>query len=346
MRILLAFVLLLFLIAAPRPAAAETFTLQASQDTDVRENGGGITNSGGNSQIFTRTHSTGAYRALIQYDLSSIPSSHRVVSATLRVWVVSGSNSYVGVHRVTQSWQEYVLTWANSGGVAHDSAAAASFTPAASTRYYDIDITSLTQQWRSGTANNGVLLKLVSSNNNSVTFSSREGPSTQRPQLVVVTEPVPPSLLVVKSSSLVSDPLNGTTNPKAIPGARIRFTVSASNSTEGSTDSGTTQFTDAVPAGMKLCVTDLNGAGSGPVTFTNGATSSGLAYSYSGLASTSDSLSFSNNNGSSFAYTPVADSSGCDASVTHVRIAPSGVFAGKTGATNPSVTLQMLMQVK
>jgi hypothetical protein len=93
-------------------------------------------------------------------------------------------------------------------------------------------------------------------------------------------------------------------------------------------------------------VSDINGAGSGPVTFTNGPTSSGLTYTYSGLASATDSLAFSNNNAATFAYTPVADASGCDPNVTHVRIAPSGAFAGKTGATSPTVTLQMLMQVK
>lgn len=347
MRSLLAFALLLFLMAAPRSAWADTFTLSASQDTDVRENGGGINNCGGCTSIVTRSHSTGAYRSLFQYDLSSIPTSHRVVSATMRVWISGASSSTITVHRVTQSWQEYVLTWANSGGVAHDATAAATFAAGTSGRYYDIDVTSLAQQWRSGTANNGVMFKLASGGNANVTFSSRENLTTsQRPQLVVVTEIVAPALLVVKSSSLVSDPLNGTTNPKAVPGAKVRYTVSASNSTEGTTDSGSTQFTDAVPAALKLCVSDLNGTGSGPLIFTNGATSSGLTYTYSSLASTTDSLAFSNNNGASFAYTPVADSSGCDANVTHVRVTPSGAFAGKTGATNPSVTLQMMMQVK
>jgi uncharacterized repeat protein (TIGR01451 family) len=126
----------------------------------------------------------------------------------------------------------------------------------------------------------------------------------------------------------------------------MRYTISASNSTAGTADSGSTQFTDAVPSGMKLFVRDAGVVGSGPVIFTDGATSSGLTYSFTSLASTTDSISFSNNGGASYAYTPVPDANGYDANVTNVRIILTGIFAGKTGAASPSLSLQMLMQVK
>jgi hypothetical protein len=97
---------------------------------------------------------------------------------------------------------------------------------------------------------------------------------------------------------------------------------------------------------MKLFVGDANGTGSGPVVFADGATSSGLGYYYFGLSNTGDSLLFSNNGGTSYTYTPIPDSSGYDANVTNVRIILGGQFAGKTGSGSPSMTLQLLMQVK
>ena len=37
------------------------------------------------------------------------------------------------------------------------------------------------------------------------------------------------NLLVSKTSTVISDPINGTTNPKAIPGARVRYCIQVSN---------------------------------------------------------------------------------------------------------------------
>jgi hypothetical protein len=219
-----------------------------------------------------------------------------------------------------------------------------SFSPASSGRYYDIDITSLATLWRGGTANYGLIMKLATTNT-LATYTSKEwATATQRPQLVVVTQPAP-SFTMVASTSLVSDPFNNAVNPKAIPAAKARYTVSVSNSSAGSSDSGTA-FTFPVPTGMDMCVGDIGAAGSGPVSFANGAVSSGLSYSYVSLASTTDSLAFSNNGGTSFGYTPAADPGGCDSNVTHVKVSPGGAFAAKTGATAPSLTLQMLMRVR
>jgi len=46
------------------------------------------------------------------------------------------------------------------------------------------------------------------------------------------------SITVVKSSTVVSDPFNGTTNPKAIPGATIEFTITLTNAAGASTATG------------------------------------------------------------------------------------------------------------
>lgn len=47
-------------------------------------------------------------------------------------------------------------------------------------------------------------------------------------------------LTITKSSAVISDPINGGTNPKAIPGATIRYTITIANSAAGQTATGVT----------------------------------------------------------------------------------------------------------
>jgi len=53
-------------------------------------------------------------------------------------------------------------------------------------------------------------------------------------------------LTLVKSSVVAEDPFNGTTNPKAIPGARITYTLLVTN--PGATDATTVVVVDDIPA--------------------------------------------------------------------------------------------------
>ena len=131
-------------------------------------------------------------------------------------------------------------------------------------------------------------------------------------------------LTIAKSSVAYSDPQNGTTNAKLIPGgfATYGLTVTAPSGTQASSNS--VIVTDALPANLALFV-GTYAPGPGPVAFTAG--SSGLTYSFTSLSSTSDDLSFSNNNGASYTYTPVADANGVDTNVTHIRINPKGSMA-------------------
>lgn len=55
------------------------------------------------------------------------------------------------------------------------------------------------------------------------------------------------ALAVVKSSTVVSDPVAGTTNPHAIPGAVIQYTITVTNSSTTSAASAVV-LTDAIPA--------------------------------------------------------------------------------------------------
>lgn len=135
-----------------------------------------------------------------------------------------------------------------------------------------------------------------------------------------------------KTSAVFSDPINGTApnNPKRIPGAFVDYSITATNSALGAIDSNAVVITDPVPANTQLFVGNLGGAGSGPVAFTDGGPASGLTYSFVSLASSTDDVSFSNNGGATYTYTPTADVNGVDATVTHIGINPKGSFNSST----------------
>jgi uncharacterized repeat protein (TIGR01451 family) len=136
---------------------------------------------------------------------------------------------------------------------------------------------------------------------------------------------VGPTLTVVKSSQVFTDPYNGGTNPKRIPGAFVDYTIVVTNPNPVAVDANTVVVFDPVPANTELFVNDLGGGGSGPVVFT--ALTSGLTYTFTSLASGTDDVSFSNNGGTSYVYTPIADANGVDTAVTNIRINPKATFA-------------------
>lgn len=137
-------------------------------------------------------------------------------------------------------------------------------------------------------------------------------------------------LTLAKTSVVSSDPFNGVTNPKRIPGGFVDYTITANNPAGGAIDNNAVVISDPVPANTQLYVSDLGGGGSGPVAFTNGTPSSGLTYTFVSLASTTDDVSFSNNGGGTYTYTPAPDANGADPNVTHLRINPKGGFNSST----------------
>ncbi len=143
------------------------------------------------------------------------------------------------------------------------------------------------------------------------------------------------TLVVTKTSAVVSDPLNGTTNPKLIPGAVVRYTISVTNTGRGTVDASTVVIADPLPSTMTLYATAPT------VTFTDGATVSGLAFS----PATGTTYSSQVGGGAPFTATPAPDANGYDANIRGLRIAPTGTMAGATAAGQPSFSVSFLMRV-
>lgn len=141
-------------------------------------------------------------------------------------------------------------------------------------------------------------------------------------------------LLVEKSSIVISDPVNGTVNPKAIPGAVIEYQITVTNVGTRAVDASTIIIIDEMPAEMAF----LTGT---PITFTNGSPASGL-----NSFNPATMVRFSSQSGGSgpFTYTP---SGSADPDVRAIRIAPTGTMARATSGTNqPSFTIRFRAQMQ
>ena len=144
-----------------------------------------------------------------------------------------------------------------------------------------------------------------------------------------------PSITMVKSSSVLSDPTASAT-PKRIPLAVVRYDITLTNSGPGTVDANTLVITDALPAGTTMFVstTPVN-----PVVFVNGTTASGLTFVYAG------NVAYSSVGASGpWTYTPVPDVNGYDANVKAVRVSPGGIMSA-AGTGNPSFTIQFRVRI-
>ncbi|MEK6743342.1 MAG: hypothetical protein AABZ15_07030 [Nitrospirota bacterium] len=154
-----------------------------------------------------------------------------------------------------------------------------------------------------------------------------------------------PSITIVKSFSIYSDPINGTTSPKIIPGSEILYTITAVNSGPGAADANSTVLTDAVPANTTMYVDTGSGD---PVTFSCSAfpAACGLTFNYGANVRYTNTfplpaLLAPPNVCGNFSYAP---SGSYDANVRGVCINPSGIFNG-AGGGNPSFNVFFRMRV-
>ncbi len=144
-----------------------------------------------------------------------------------------------------------------------------------------------------------------------------------------------PLINLAKTVLTIYDPYNGASNPKAIPGSILEYSIIAKNNGNLAADNNTIKITDLIPANTKLCVNNTGDCK--PPYFVNGSPSSGLSLA---------SVVYSNNNGASYAYSSAGDADGADSNVTHLRASMNGAFQPKTGATAPNFQLKFRVVVE
>lgn len=143
------------------------------------------------------------------------------------------------------------------------------------------------------------------------------------------------TLVIDKTSVLLSDPVTGAASPFHIPGGVVRYSIRVANTGNLAVDAGSVFVVDTLPTTLAV---DTSVA----VTFTNGAIASGLSFA----AATDVRYSNSGTAPTSFAactYTPVT---AVDPAIRHVCIRPTGTMAGATGAGQPSFTVSLTARVQ
>lgn len=142
------------------------------------------------------------------------------------------------------------------------------------------------------------------------------------------------TLTLVKTSSVISDPVNGSTNPKAIPGAVVRYSILVTNTGPTAVDSNSVLLIDSLPAQMSVGTsatpTFIQGSPASALTFN---AANDIRYSNAGTAPTTYA---------GCTYAPV---SAYDPAVKFVCINPKGTMAGSTGTpTSFTISIQAQMQ--
>lgn len=120
-------------------------------------------------------------------------------------------------------------------------------------------------------------------------------------------------LTVSKSSAVNNDPINGTSDPKAIPGAVMDYEIDVTNT--GTAAATSIIVVDEIPANTAFYVASV-------ATFPGTAT-----------------VEYSDDNGSTWTYSPTAGPDGSDTAVTHVRV----TFATITGGATNEIDFQVLI---
>jgi len=174
---------------------------------------------------------------------------------------------------------------------------------------------------------------IVTNTANNLQLDQGDPDTTNNQASAIVTVIAVPKISLQKNSSTISDPINGTTNPKAIPGALAEYTIAAINTGLAPADNDSIIITDAIPANTALYVNDISGPGTGPIIFIDGLPPSGLSLG---------SVSYFNSSGVSIPPTPDAD--GVNTNIASISVTMLGPFLAPSGSGDPS--FKILFRVK
>lgn len=250
----------------------------------------GNTNAGGLDyfSIFTIDGTSGGVnqvRTTIEFDLSQIPSNATITSAKLSLFGYgpaaalsghTGTANEVSLHRITQSWTEYGVTYLTQPTFESTYTYQLPASTSSTQDYVNFDITNLILDIVNSGSNNGFLLKLTNeSPNNSMIFCSREHSDAAKHPKLLVTYEVPNSLSLFPSKDAqfgYHDNYNpGNTNA----GGLDYFSIFTIDGTSGGVNQVRTAMEfdlSQIPANATVLSAKLNLFGYGPAAALSGHT--------------------------------------------------------------------------
>lgn len=183
------------------------------------------TNYGTSTTLKVGTASTAGgqeFRSLLYFNVSSIPETDTIVSATLSIYITSSAtenNITLNTYQITSNWNEEESSWYNnsaisnwtSAGSDYNSNEIASTTLTNQTGWYNITITSLISDWITGSEENyGLLLYAPSAgvgDSKEIASSDYTINTNFRPKLTIEhAENAPPQLNSITTDSSAESP--------------------------------------------------------------------------------------------------------------------------------------------
>ncbi len=163
------------------------YTFTPDRDTWIKEASPDENNAGA-SLLSVKIKSGDSFRTLYHFDLATIPSNEKVVTAT--AWFYVNQNDAQGsvtLHPVTTDWTETGATW-NTMGSNFESGVYGTIPPQpVMDVWVSVNLTALAQAWVNNPGTNyGILLNATLSDLES-RFTSRESAASQRPYLQITT---------------------------------------------------------------------------------------------------------------------------------------------------------------
>jgi len=204
-----------FDLSASDPAFAEQPVAEIGKDTYLMS-GSPINNYGTDNEINVKGDDN--QRALIEFNLSSIPSAAVIQNATLELYVTNKGmlTPVINIYRINNSWTELGTTWNSRNGSLNWNTAGGdtgtiiwtNTTISNKDTWYTWNITSLAQNWINGTyPNYGIMLKDVTASSSTWGFASSDNTNTSiRPKITIIyTESIAPQINSTQIPSIIRE---------------------------------------------------------------------------------------------------------------------------------------------
>jgi uncharacterized repeat protein (TIGR01451 family) len=310
--------------------------LSASLTKTVVDLNGGVLNPDDVLEYSISFKNTGQDAATKVFVVDPIPLGTTYVPGSLKI--AAGANAGVKTDAILDDQAEFEVALNRVVfrlGTGANSAAGGSFAPN--------DGTTITFQVKINPGTSGQLI------NNTATISYTGATITTTfaasasAGIMVANLPI---LTHQKTVLVLSDPVNGTTNPKNIPGAVNQYTLTIQNTGSGTANSLT--IADLISTNSELFTGNfLTGTGTGsPFVFTNGSSISGLSCSFGTIGDSADCVEFSKDSGATWTYTP---NGAYDPAVTNIRFRLTGSMNGAATVGTPpypGFSLQFKTRIK
>ncbi|MEE8306224.1 MAG: DNRLRE domain-containing protein, partial [Gammaproteobacteria bacterium] len=179
--------------------ATTAYTVAVDQDSWIDESRPGDTN-GSDTSLSIGFDGTDEARALLRFDLSTVPAGSSVLSAIAWLYIdVQHPQGSIDLHRVSADWDEGIVTWNELGDSFFAEILASIPAQDSASKWIAVNLTAQTQAWVNGEDNYGLALRSMVTGLGA-SYASQESSEAPYLELLVGTPPVSPVTLDIEAT--------------------------------------------------------------------------------------------------------------------------------------------------